>query len=205
MSDINYLLILPAAILSTSCPGPSTMSILSTSMAYGRKFGFLNAFGVWTGAFIWSLSAAAGFSTLLASTPWLMNFIRVAGAAYLLFLSFKSAKAALTPNENLIIKTPKQRSGFKTYTKGLFIQLANPKAPLFFGSLYSVAVPITVTPHELLLLIVLLACNGFIILSTYAFLFSASKARDTFQRLRRYFETSFSLFFGFLGFKLILQ
>src|SRR3546814_5718993 len=49
-----------------------------------------------TGSLTWSIAAAAGLSAIMLANAWAFEALRYAGAAYLLFLAFKSARAALT-------------------------------------------------------------------------------------------------------------
>src|SRR3546814_17381062 len=65
-------------------------------MASGRRYGLALAAGVMTGSLTWSIAAAAGLSAIMLANAWAFEALRYAGAAYLLFLAFKSARAALT-------------------------------------------------------------------------------------------------------------
>ncbi len=90
-----------------------------------------------TGSLIWSIGAAAGLSAVMLANAWLIETVRYLGAAYLLFLAFKSARRALRPGDAA------EPAGFaagrpaRLYMRGLALHLTNPKAILFFGSLHS--------------------------------------------------------------------
>src|SRR3546814_11448424 len=86
-----------AALVATASPGPATLAIAGTSMASGRRYGLALAAGVTTGSLTWSIAAAAGFSAVMLANAWAFEVLRYAGACYLLFLAFKSARSALTP------------------------------------------------------------------------------------------------------------
>src|SRR3546814_17136585 len=96
IADVNLTLILLAALIATASPGPATLAIAGTSMASGRRYGLALAAGVMTGSLTWSIAAAAGLSAIMLANAWAFEALRYAGAAYLLFLAFKSARAALT-------------------------------------------------------------------------------------------------------------
>src|SRR3546814_9652416 len=97
IADVNITLVLLAALVATASPGPATLAIAGTSMASGRRYGLALAAGVTTGSLTWSIAAAAGLSAVMLANAWAFEVLRYAGACYLLFPAFKSARSALTP------------------------------------------------------------------------------------------------------------
>ena len=57
--------------------------------------------GVMTGSLFWSISAASGLGALMLAHAWLIEMLRYAGAAYLLYLAYKAARDAMTPDAAL--------------------------------------------------------------------------------------------------------
>ncbi len=202
MSEINYLVIVIAVLVSIASPGPATLALASTSMNHGRVHGSVYALGLTTGGLFWSLSAAFGLSSIIYANAWLFELMRYVGASYLIFLAYKSSRSAFSPS-NTEIKSFKKDSLKSTYLKSLALQLSNPKAILFFTSFYSIMLPKNTTPIELLSVIVTVMVTGNILFQTYAYIFSIEKVRDTYINLRRYFEAFFAVFYGFAGFKVL--
>lgn len=95
MADINFGIIILAALVAVASPGPATLAIANTSMSLGRKQGAIVALGITTGSLIWSLSAAFGVSALMVAEAWIMTWVRYCGAAYLIFMAWQSAKSSL--------------------------------------------------------------------------------------------------------------
>src|SRR5690606_21487192 len=126
LHDINLPLILAAALMATGSPGPATLTIAGASMQSGRGFGLAVASGVSTGSLIWSVSAAFGLGTLMLANVWIFEIIRYCGAAYLLYLAFRSAKSALTPGD-LEARSAAYASMKHAYARGLALHLTNPK------------------------------------------------------------------------------
>ena len=200
--DIHLSLILVAAFLAVASPGPSNMTIAGTSMTSGRKMGLALASGVVTGSLIWSTAGAVGLSALMMANAWVVETIRYFGAAYILYLGFKSAKSAITPGDAMP-KGMMVTSAKRAYAKGLALHLTNPKAILFFGSLYSIAIPATATATDLAIVVIAIGFQGFLILHGYALLFSSAAMVLTYLKLRRWFDGSFALAFGFMGLKIL--
>jgi threonine/homoserine/homoserine lactone efflux protein len=200
--SIHLPLILAAAFLATASPGPATLTIAGTSMASGRRLGLALASGVMTGSLVWSIGGALGLSALMYANVWVFETMRYLGAAYLLYLAFRSARSAVKPDP----EGPKAMavsSARKAYLKGLALHLTNPKAILFFGSLYSIGIPPTATAADLVTVIVAVGFQSFVILHGYALLFSSAAVARGYARMRRWFDASFALAFGYAGLKIL--
>jgi threonine/homoserine/homoserine lactone efflux protein len=97
------------------------------------------ALGVSTGQTIWALAASAGVVAILLASEPLFLALRLAGAAYLVFLGLQSLWAALRPNDakTAIAGRTGSRplSTSKAYRQGVISNLGNPKMAAFFTSL----------------------------------------------------------------------
>jgi len=202
IDDINLPLILAAALLATGSPGPATLNIAGTAMVSGRRYALAMASGVSTGSLMWSTAAAFGLGAVMLANVWVFELLRYFGAGYLIFLAIKSAKSALTPGE-IAPKGASFSSAKHAYGSGLALHLTNPKAILFFGSLYAVGVPAHASPLTLLVVIGAIAIQSTLVFHGYALLFSSAPAVRVYIRLRRWFEGVFALAFGYAGFKIL--
>ncbi|AEF55943.1 LysE family translocator [Marinomonas posidonica] len=204
MQDIHYGLILIAAFVATASPGPATLAIAGSAMSSGRRHGVATAFGILTGSFIWSFSGAFGMAAVMYANAWLFDILRYFGAAYLLFLAFKSFKSVLHPKSITLEQIP-SKSLKADYLRGLAIHLTNPKVILFFGALYSMGVPSTVDMDGLLSIIFLIGMQSMCLFLGYALLFSQAKIRTLYFRMSRVFDSLFTLFFGIAGIKILMS
>jgi|TARA_B110000090_G_C13174551_1_gene366775 threonine efflux protein len=202
MQEINYLLIIASAIAAIASPGPATLAIAGASMSHGRYLGLSLAAGVLTGSLFWSISAAFGLAAILHANVWFFEILRYCGALYLLYLAFKSLRSAFSSSQ-LTLPENHSASARENYFRGLLIHLTNPKAILFFGSLYSIGVPATAQPIALLSVILAVGVVSSFIFLGYAVLFSNGTARRIYLKSKVVFESIFSLFFGVAGFKLL--
>ncbi len=205
MEQINYWLILSAALVATSSPGPATLAISSVSMKQGRSFGLSLAAGILTGSLFWSISAAFGLGAVMFANAWLFELVRYMGAAYLLYLSVQSAASLFSVRISGQSKHHFGSTYRSAYMKGLLIHLTNPKAILFFGALYSIGIPTGSSPDNLLKVIILVGCSSATIFIGYALLFSLPKVQTGYQRMRPILEGFFSLFFAIAGLRLLVR
>lgn len=202
LDTINLPLILGAALITSATPGPATLAIAGTSMHSGRSMGLALAAGITTGSLIWSIAAALGLSALMLATGWVLEAVRYLGAAYLLYLACKSARSAMAPGALQACKVD-TRSLAGAYAKGLAIHLTNPKAILFFGSLYAIGIPHDATYADLALVISAVGLQSFMIFHGYALLFSSTPMAAGYARLRRWFEAVFAMAFGAAGLRIL--
>lgn len=202
MDAINYPLILVAALAAIASPGPATLAIASSSMSHGRIYGLSLACGVLTGSLFWSCSAAFGLAAILSSNVWIFEFMRYCGAAYLIYLSLKSLRSAFGTS-TLTLSQRHSTTLSNIYFKGLLIHLTNPKAILFFASLYSIGVPATAQVSDLVAVILSVGMLSSSVFLGYAVLFSNHRARNIYLKSKVIFECTFAAFFGFAGMKIL--
>jgi len=201
IADLHLPLILLAALVASASPGPATLAIAGTSMSRGRTSGLALASGITTGSLIWSVSAALGLGALMLANAWAFELIRYAGAAYLMYLAWKSARSALCAKA---IKTRSLRGhAGALYSKGLALHITNPKAVLFFGSLYAIGLPAEASASQLALVIGAVGLQSLIVFHGYALLFSTPSMTRAYLRLRRWFEGLFALGFGVASVKIL--
>ena len=119
-----------AAVVLAITPGPDMALQLSRTVNYGRAHGLAVGFGAMSGIFVHTSLVAFGISVLIVAAPPLFLALKIAGAAYLLWLAFQAIVhggglriAAAAP------KVPSIRQSFLT---GVGINLLNPKVVLFF-------------------------------------------------------------------------
>lgn len=202
LNEINLPLILLAALIASCSPGPATLAIAGTSMSTGRGYGLVLASGITTGSLTWSVGAALGLGAVMLANAWAFEMIRYFGACYLLFLAYKSARSAMTPGDLPArrLSTPTLRSA---YGKGLALHLTNPKAILFFGSLFAVGVPPGSPPEALIMVILAVGLQSALVFHGYALLFSSPPMMAGYMKLRRWFEAVFAVAFGAAGVKIL--
>lgn len=128
---INYETFLLTGILLNITPGNDTIFILSRSMAQGKKAGVMSVLGIATGSIIHTFLAAFGLSIIIAKSILVFNIIKYAGAAYLLYISFKM----LTDKTSLNTENSVENESvdyLKIYRDGVITNVLNPKVALFF-------------------------------------------------------------------------
>lgn len=135
MPDISTLVLFATACLAlTMTPGPDMLLIASRSVGQGPVSGFATLAGIQAGTYCHALAAAFGLSQLFVAVPLAYDAVRYAGAAYLLYLAwktFRSADAAFEP-----VAAGRRHSAATVFGQGLLTNLLNPKMALFVLALF---------------------------------------------------------------------
>jgi threonine/homoserine/homoserine lactone efflux protein len=164
-------------------PGPDTALIVRNTLFGGRRNGVWTAAGIVSGISVWTLAAAAGVAAVVAASHPLFVALRVAGAAYLVWLGLASLRAALRREQR-----PHRAAGGTGggYRQGLLSNLGNPKIAVFFTSL----LPQFGSGFFALAALGLLFCGmGAVWLTAYAVAVSRAKDAILRPRLRRALDT----------------
>lgn len=202
MTGWEFTLLLVAWAIAGGSPGPATLAIAGTAMERGRAAGLAVSSGVICGSAFWGLAAAFGMSALMLTHVWLVEALRYLGAAYLVFLAFKSLKSAVS--DKPLATVAASAGGLRRlYLKGLLIHLTNPKAIFAWGAIFAIAVPPGSTFAVVATTYVSLLAVSCCVFWGYGVLFALGPFVRGYQMARRWFEIAFGLLFGLAGLKIL--
>ncbi len=199
LMTIALPLLLLGWALAGGSPGPATLAISGAAMRHGRRAGVATGFGVWCGSAAWGIAAALGISAIMLSYVWVADALRIAGALYLVWLSYKSLKGAIRP----FSKTEPPPPAGRAFIRGLLIHLTNPKAILSWGAVYAVALPPGASWIEIWGVFAALSLTSAVVFLGYGFLFAAPPIRRGYARAGRWIEGIFGALFGAAGIHLL--
>lgn len=200
----GILMAYAAFLLAIASPGPNILAVIGTSMGVGRKSGIALAFGVATGSFLWALLTVAGLSALLAAYASALTIIKIAGGLYLLWLAYKAFKSAASAHDiEAKMPTGERRSLFGYFTRGLVIQMTNPKSALAWIAIISLGLkqgaPVWVGFAIVTGTFILSILIHFI----YAVVFSTPVMVRIYGKSRRTIQATLGAFFAFAGIRLL--
>jgi threonine/homoserine/homoserine lactone efflux protein len=122
----TVLLFALATALLTASPGPGVFYVTARTVSQGRRAGFASMFGIEAGEIVWLIAAATGLAALLSTSAQALEFLRFAGAAYLIYLGVQRWR------EVARAETPAPARLGWIFGQGLVTQLVNPKVAVFF-------------------------------------------------------------------------
>ncbi|VVO84934.1 LysE family translocator [Pseudomonas fluorescens] len=151
-------------------PGPDMILLLQTGVRQGKGAALATAIGLGIARGCHVALAALGLAALFKAAPWTFDVVRLAGAAYLLWIGIQCLRTTMLPNLNGTDTTAAKSRWPAAIQRGLLTNLLNPKALLFC----SVLLPQFIDPHagsvlrQFAILGVVLVSVGFIFDSAYA-------------------------------------
>ncbi len=193
---IAFNIILAAALMS---PGPALLFILRTAIADGRRAGLAAGAGLALMAGLWTLAALLGLEGLFAMFPWAYLSLKIAGAAYLIYIAITTWRAASKP------MTDNTRPGGRAFRDGLLINLGNPKAVLFAAAVLVVVFPKGLNPFEALIIVGNHIAVEIAFYGVFASLLGSGMARRSYVCARPVMDRCAAALMGALGLKLILD
>lgn len=121
-----------ACFILAIVPGPTVTVIIASSLARGTKAGLLNIVGTQIGMLSMMIVVAFGLEAVIGFMGWAFDWIKLAGAAYLIWIGIKMLRSdgRLGQGSAGAVQTPMQDA-----LRGFFVIWSNPKALIFLGAL----------------------------------------------------------------------
>ncbi|CAE6894237.1 L-lysine permease [Pseudomonas marincola] len=192
-------------LLAVASPGPDFAIVVRESVGVGRRAGIFTALGVGCGIFVHVTYSLLGIGLIVSQSIVLFNALKWLAAAYLLYIGFKALRAKPAAANTSDSEQPRlERSPRAAFMTGFVTNGLNPKATLFFLSLFTVVI----NPHTPLLVQagygVYLAAATSVWFCLVAMLFSQQRVRAGFARLGHWFDRAMGVVLVGLGIKLAL-
>jgi threonine/homoserine/homoserine lactone efflux protein len=140
----GLLAFLGVSALVICTPGPDTALTVRNAIVGGRRAGVFTAAGIAAGQLVWTVAASLGIAGLLQASQPAFTALKIAGAAYLIFLGAQSILGAIRDRHS----KHQSRVGLpelaprRAMRQGFISNLANPKMAAFFLSLLPQFVPV---------------------------------------------------------------
>lgn len=132
MSLQVYLAFVAACIALALLPGPVVTLLIANGLRHGTRAALINIAGVQTGLAITIGIVAVGLTSLMATMGYWFEWVRLLGAAYLVWLGIQLIRFPVEGIAAGEAPPPPPRGGF--FLQGLVVLLSNPKVLVFFGA-----------------------------------------------------------------------
>jgi threonine/homoserine/homoserine lactone efflux protein len=136
----GFATVLGIWVVTVVTPGPNFLATVHATLARSRRSGLLVAAGITLGTALWGTASLFGLGLLFKAASGLYEAIKIAGAAYLVYVGARMVLSARRASAVPGASGPAV-SGLRAFRHGLVTDLSNPKAAAFFTSLFAVAVP----------------------------------------------------------------
>lgn len=201
-----FITVAVVQIVALASPGPDFFFISQTAASQSRRDAFKGVIGITLAVAIWSAVALLGLNLLLKQMAWLHQLILWAGGAYLMWMGIQMIKSARQPQligtENTSVKTSRKKNIF---LRGLLTNLSNPKAIVYFGSIFSLIVGDDVSSATRTAIFMLIVAETLIWFSLVATLFSLPWVKAKYQKLAKWIDGIAGTLFVAFGLHLIFS
>ena len=207
---ILFLTVALVHLVALISPGPDFFFVSQTAASRSRREAMMGVVGISLGIVIWAGVALMGLHLLLEKMAWLHQGIMVGGGLYLLWMGYqllRSAKAKAAQTASATGEAPKVElpARGRTFMRGFLTNLSNPKAVIYFGSVFSLFVGDDVGSAERWGLFVMIVAETFAWFSIVAVVFALPVMRRGYQRLAKWIDGVAGVLFAGFGIPLIIS
>ncbi|AVJ15812.1 threonine export protein RhtC [Serratia rhizosphaerae] len=202
-----FLTVALVHLIALMSPGPDFFFVSQTAASRSRREAMMGVLGIALGIVVWAGVALMGLHLILAKMAWLHQIIMVGGGIYLCWMGWqllRSARArrgqpAAQPDEAQVALAKPGRS----FIRGFLTNLSNPKAVIYFGSVFSLFVGDSVGAGARWGLFLLIVAETFAWFSLVAMIFALPAMRRGYQRLAKWIDGLAGVLFTGFGLHLI--
>lgn len=171
-------------LLAAMSPGPDFVLVSKESLTKGKKAGLLSALGISLGLSVHIVYSVLGLATIIVHSSHILFAIKIIGGCYLIYLGYKS----ITSKQEQISYdyTQNVKSNLNTIKTGILCNVLNPKAPLYFVSLFTIVISPDLPFYQLIAYGIWIMFIQFFWFSTIALALSSKKVQKRFLAYNRY-------------------
>nr|WP_272891049.1 LysE family transporter [Stutzerimonas kunmingensis] len=186
---MEFMTVALVHLLAVASPGPDFAVVVRESVTQGRRVGSWTALGVGCGIFVHVAYSLLGIGLIVSQSIVLFNLFKWLAAGYLLYLGWRALRARpMSLDTADEVGTTSDRSPWQAFVVGFVTNGLNPKATLFFLSLFTVVIsadtPLLVQAGYGLYLAGATALWFLLV----AWLFSRGRVRAGFARMGHWFD-----------------
>ncbi|AIL32796.1 LysE family transporter [Basilea psittacipulmonis] len=167
-------------------PGPDFFYVSRVAVKHTQKVILANILGITAGVLFWATLATLGLSLLMHAYPNLHGALMLAGGSYIGYLGVKliNVKNNISDAQAPVLSKPHQ-SLTKEFLKGLFVNLSNAKAIMYFASVMSNILGDIKDPEHILIALAIIVIETFAYFYLVALLFSRKIAKSFYYQHSR--------------------
>ena len=204
MEFFNGLLVITIVhLLAAASPGPDFVMVSQQSLINGRKSGILCSFGIALGLSVHLAYSAFGLAAIIANSANLLLVIKLLGGSYLCYLGIRGLRSKPKNVVQGVSTVDLGSAAARTIGKGVLCNVLNPKAPIYFVSLFTIVLSPDISLQYLTIYGLWIMILHFIWFSLVATILSSPPVSERFNRCGHYIDRLFGGAMIVLGVKVI--
>ena len=192
-------------LLAAASPGPDFVMVTQQSLTKGRRAGILCSLGIALGLSVHILYSSMGMAVIVNESSSFLVILKVAASIYLMYLGLKCIRSK--PQEvfeaDSDIEVPVEK--LKTILVGFLCNALNPKAPLYFLSVFTLVLSPEMPIHQIIFYGLWMMVVQFTWFSTVAVLLSKPVIKEKFRRIGHWIDRCMGLVMIVFGLRLLIS
>lgn len=195
----------PIFFLAVIMPGPDFAMTLRQSIGRGRQAGIFTGLGIAAAIFVHATYTILGVGLIISQSIIAFNIVKLLGAAYLLYLGIQTLRAPAPKAPSFAQgEADNGQSVLKSFGIGFLTNLLNPKATLFFVSIFTNLVSVTTPAQIQFTYVTIMSATLFIWFTLVSIFFTTPKVRETFYATGKWFNRITGIALIFLAARIAL-
>ncbi|UPG95216.1 homoserine/threonine efflux transporter [Luteibacter aegosomatissinici] len=201
-----FLTLAVVQLVALVTPGPDFFFVSQLAASRSRREAAAGVVGIALGVAVWAALALLGLQLLLHRLAWLERGIAIAGGAYLCWMGIQMLRASwkAKPDAAVPVVDVRDSSPGRALLRGLLTNLANPKAAIYFASIFSAFIGEGVTAGARWGLWAMVTIETALWFGVVAAIFALPAMRRGYVRASRWIDGGAGAIFTLFGLHLIL-
>ena len=191
-------------LLAVISPGPDFIMACRNSLTYSRKIGIWTAVGFGGGIAVHIFYSLAGLALIISKSILLFNVIKFLGAGYLIYIGLKSILSKSSKIELNKYHKKEDITRFSAIRIGFLTNVLNPKATLFFLSLFTLVISPKTPLSVISIMSVIMIINTVLWFSLVAIFLTQKRIHSIFEKFQNVFNKTLGGLLIALGIKVAL-
>ena len=184
----GLIIITSVHLLAAASPGPDFVLVSQQTLSNGKRAGLLCSLGIALGLSVHILYSAFGLAAVIANSASAIWVIKLLGGSYLIYLGVSGLRARARNTETIVTDWVDDQSDLKTIGLGFLCNALNPKAPIYFISLFTIVLSENTPAQHLLIYGLWMMVLQFAWFSFLTILLSRPMVMDRFQALGHWID-----------------
>ena len=184
----GLIIITSVHLLAAASPGPDFVLVSQQTLSNGKRAGLLCSLGIALGLSVHILYSAFGLAAVIANSASAIWVIKLLGCSYLIYLGVSGLRARARNTETIVTDGVDDQSDLKTIGLGFLCNALNPKAPIYFISLFTIVLSENTPAQHLLIYGLWMMVLQFAWFSFLTILLSRPMVMDRFQALGHWID-----------------
>jgi threonine efflux protein len=182
----GLIIITSVHLLAAASPGPDFVLVSQQTLSNGKRAGLLCSIGIALGLSVHILYSAFGLAAVIANSSSALWLIKLLGGSYLIYLGINGLRAKARSGEATTAVA--NQTVLKTIGLGFLCNALNPKAPIYFISLFTIVLSQNTPAQHLLIYGIWMMVLQFAWFSFLTLLLSRPMVTDRFQALGHWID-----------------